>query len=231
MRVPWLADVLRGAGLTVHESAGWRGRGKELAEVNGVVAHHTATGPNVKNSTVVALLIQGRPDLAGPLCQLGLRRDGSFDLIADGKGNHNGFGEWANQSIGIEAYNDGIGEPWPSVQIDAYQRGCAAICDHLGLPASKVKGHKETDPGRKIDPAGIDMGGFRLGVASLMNPATPTPPPGGFLMALTDAQQKELYLWVKELRSEVILPKEEDGATRMDRLVRAVLDIKSKVGA
>jgi hypothetical protein len=50
-------------------------------------------------------------------------------------------------------------------------------------------------------------------------------------MALTDQQQDELYLWVKELRSEVILPKDKDGTTRIDRLVRAVLDIKAKVGA
>jgi len=231
MRLPWLADVLRNAGLEVKESAGWQGRGRELIEVNGVVAHHTATGPNVNDGSVVALLIKGRPDLAGPLCQLGLRRDGTFDVIADGKGNHNGYGEWGNQCVGIEAYNDGVGEPWPSVQIDAYQRGCAAILAHLGLPVSRLKGHKETDPGRKIDPAGIDMGGFRLGVAALMHPSTPTTPPEkDWLMALTDQQQTELYLWVKELRQEVLLPKDGDD-TRHDRLVRKVLDIAKKVGA
>ena len=177
MRVLWLPDVLRAAGLDVVEHDGWRNRGRELQSVEGVVAHHTATGKAWSDERVVRLLIEGRSDLPGPLCQLGLDRTGAYHLIAAGKGNHNGHGEWGNQAIGIEAFNDGRGEAWVHVQLAAYIRGCAAICRHLGWPESKVKGHKETDPGRKIDPAGIDMDDFRLGVAGFLKPS-PAPQQG-----------------------------------------------------
>ncbi|HEX2578680.1 MAG TPA: N-acetylmuramoyl-L-alanine amidase [Aquihabitans sp.] len=174
MRALWLPGVLRDAGLTVVEHAGWRTRGSELRAIHGVVCHHTATSARTSDSAVARLLIVGRADLKGPLCQLGLRRSGVFDVITSGRGSHNGFGRWGNDSIGIEAYNDGVGEPWRPVQVDAYQRGCAAICRHLRLSASFVQGHKETDPRRKIDPAGIDMHAFRARVTDLLKP---TPPP------------------------------------------------------
>ena len=179
MRLPWLADVLRDAGCKVREVPGWKGRGKDLAAVQGVVWHHTATGPSWSNDRVDELLRIGRADLAGPLSQLGLDRDGTFVVVADGKANHNGYGTWGNASIGIEAYNNGVGEAWPAVQIAAYDRGTAAICRHLKLAATQVRGHKETDPNRKIDPAGIDMDQARQRVASLITyrpPAKPIPP-------------------------------------------------------
>ena len=173
MRVLWLSDVLRAAGLHVVEHDGWRSRGRELQSVEGIVCHHTATGKSWTDEAVARLLIQGRSDLPGPLCQLGLDRTGTYHVIAAGKGNHNGKGQWGNQAIGIEAYNDGIGEPWVHVQLAAYIRGCAAICRHLGWPESKVKAHRETDPGRKPDPVGIDMDDFRLGVAGFLKPSPP----------------------------------------------------------
>lgn len=168
MRALWLPDVLRGAGLTVVEHPGWQDRGKALRAIKGVVWHHTASGPGWSDDDVAALLIRGRSDLPGPLCQLGLRRSGVYDVIAAGRGNHNGYGEWGNDSIGIEAYNDGLGEPWPDVQLDAYDRGTAAILRHLGLAATQVKGHKETDPGRKVDPRNVDMYAARERVAALL---------------------------------------------------------------
>jgi len=62
------------------------------------------------------ILRDGRRDLPGPLAQLGLRRDGTFVTVAGGRANHNGYGRWGNNSIGVEAYNDGVGEPWPTAQ-------------------------------------------------------------------------------------------------------------------
>lgn len=190
MKADWLADVLRAAGLTVHEAPGWRTRGKELRHIRGVVAHHTATGKNWTDARVVELLIEGRSDLPGPLSQLGLRRDGSYDLIAAGRANHNGYGAWGNDCLGIEAYNDGKGEPWPAVQIDAYERGSAAILAHLGKGAQDVQGHKEQDPKRKIDPAGIDMARFRTSVARLI--AAPVKPPPSEEDTMTPAQEHKV---------------------------------------
>lgn len=171
MRATWLLDVLRDAGLTVLPVPGWDTRGRNLKAVHGVVAHHTGTGPNWTDQRVTDLLVHGRSDLAGPLAQLGLDRTGRYHLVTDGRANHNGYGTWGNDSIGIEAYNAGDGrDPWPTAQLDAYHRGTAAILGHLGLPATKVLAHRETDPRRKPDPVGVDMYKFRAAVARLLTP-------------------------------------------------------------
>lgn len=166
----WLPGVLRSAGLDVYELPGWETRTTRSSGLTplGVVGHHTATGPNWSDGHVAALLRDGRRDLAGPLAQLGLERDGTFVVIAAGRCNHNGYGTWGNDSIGIEAYNSGTGEPWSAAQVDAYERGVAAILRHLGLGPDRFLGHRETDPHRKIDPAGVDLVAFRRTIAALM---------------------------------------------------------------
>lgn len=170
MRLMWLADVLRDAGLRVVERPGWESRGRDLSVINGVVWHHDAAAISATDKTVEGLLERGRVDLPGPLSQLALRRDGTWVVIAAGRANHNGYGEWGNDSIGIEARNNGVGQSWPTVQIDAYVTGTAAIAAHLGLDIDRVKGHKETDPKRKIDPAGIDMNVMRARIRALLTP-------------------------------------------------------------
>lgn len=175
-----LADVCRDAGLKVREVPGWQTRGRPTGGFNpvGVLAHHTATGPSTSNSNVEALLVRGRSDLPGPLCQLGLERDGTVVVIAAGRANHAGTakasgsvgaGDGNALFIGVEAYNSGVGEPWPAVQYDAYVRLCAALCrDITGNSAATVRAHRETSVTGKIDPAGIDMERFRARVAELI---------------------------------------------------------------
>ena len=135
----WLPDVLEAAGLKVALCDGWEDRGHgDLEQVKGVLCHHTA-GPRTGNMPSLGIVRDGRPDLPGPLSQLGLGRDGTFYIIAAGRANHAGKGDWkgiktGNSSlIGIEAENTGGPNdfPWPQVQIDAYQRGVAAILQHL----------------------------------------------------------------------------------------------------
>lgn len=181
MRMTWLADVLRSAGLTVTETNGWKTRGKDGMRPRVVIAHHTATLPTTPDSVVTSLLIQGRGDLPGPLCHLGLNRQGHYIVVAAGKANHAGMGAWldANESvetIGIEAYNYGNGvpfpsrEPWPQVQLDAYDQGVAALLNHIGKDERALCAHREwaTPPGRKPDPSGIDMGQMRARVGKLL---------------------------------------------------------------
>lgn len=172
-----LADVARGAGLKVREVDGWRTRGRpgSFAPV-GVLWHHTATGPTVRDDVVQRLLVIGRSDLSGPLAQLGLERDGTVVVIAAGRANHGGVarasgtvgaGDANALYIGIEAYNSGVGEPWPQAQYDAYVRLTAALCQHVtGNSAQTVRGHRETSVTGKIDPAGIDMDRARARVAA-----------------------------------------------------------------
>lgn len=173
----WLPDVLRKAGLTVKEAPGWQNRGHgDMGTVQGVLCHHTACHRGTADMPSEHVVTEGRPDLQGPLCHLLLGRQGDYEVIAAGKAWHAGAGHWQSVTegnthlVGIEAENAGDGEPWPAAQLDAYQRGCAAILKHVGANASMCVGHKEwcIPKGRKIDPLGIDMVAFRNRVAELM---------------------------------------------------------------
>lgn len=173
----WLADVLRDAGCTVVEQPDWQTRGRgEMGVVRGVLCHHTA-GPAKGNAPSLALVEHGRADLPGPLSHLVLGRDGTFYVLAAGRCNHAGAGEWegitaGNSSlIGIEAENMGTAaDPWPDEQVTAYARGVAAILRHIHAPAIMCAGHKEyaLPTGRKIDPS-FDMGAFREQVAAFIS--------------------------------------------------------------
>jgi peptidoglycan hydrolase-like protein with peptidoglycan-binding domain len=180
----WLPVVLRDAGLKVALTDGWESRGRaHMGTIAGVICHHTA-GPKQGNMPSLNLLIEGRSDLAGPLAQLGLGRDGTFYVIAAGRCNHAGAGTWQGITsgntnfIGIEAENAGVaGDPWPDVQLDAYARGVAAILSHVKHGAQACAGHKEyaLPPGRKTDP-NFDMSEFRAKVQGFMTgTATPRP--------------------------------------------------------
>jgi len=127
------------------------------------------------------LLIAGRSDLAGPLSQLGLGRDGTYYIVAAGRCYHAGAGSFkgitaGNSSfIGIEAENTGGSDdrPWPGVQMDAYHRGVAAILKHIGKGAEFCAGHKEyaLPKGRKTDPS-FDMETFRAAVSAILQNTT-----------------------------------------------------------
>lgn len=181
----WLPQVLRDAGLEVLEHAGWQTRGHgDMGTVQGVLCHHTC-GPIHGDLPDIKVLVDGRPDLGGPLCNLGLGRSGKFYMIAAGKGWHAGTGNWLgvkegnSHLIGIEAENTGEStgpraDVWPAVQMDAYKRGCAAIMRHIGGTAAMVAGHKEfaLPHGRKDDP-NFDMVAFRADVAKIMGAVAP----------------------------------------------------------
>lgn len=178
----WLPQVLRDAGLEVLEHAGWQNRGHgDMGAVQGILCHHTC-GPAHGDLPDINVLVDGRPDLGGPLCNLGLGRSGKFYMIAAGKGWHAGKGNWRGVTdgnahlIGIEAENVGTNDahghptdPWPEVQMDAYRRGCAAILSHVGANSGMAAGHKEyaLPKGRKDDP-NFDMEAFRAEIAKIM---------------------------------------------------------------
>jgi peptidoglycan hydrolase-like protein with peptidoglycan-binding domain len=170
-----LASICRTAGLNVREVPGWATRGHgELTAVRSIIVHHTAGPSAAKNSDdypTLRVATEGRSGLAGPLYNLGLGRSGRVYVIAAGLAYHAGGVldlDYANvRSLGIGAENDGIGEPWPKVQIEAYNLLCAALCDTYKLPSARVYGHREVcaPRGRKIDPVGIDMTVMRGSVA------------------------------------------------------------------
>jgi peptidoglycan hydrolase-like protein with peptidoglycan-binding domain len=180
----WLPDVLGAAGLKVAPVDGWQDRGRgDVGQTLGVLCHHTV-GRRNHNMPSLQTLIKGRPDLSGPLAQLGLGRDGTFYVIAAGRCNHAGKGVWQHLTtgntnfVGIEAENTGGRDdfPWPAVQVDAYQRGVAAILQHIGRSADFCAGHKEfaLPAGRKNDPS-LDMNVFRSAVAAILTGSAPPP--------------------------------------------------------
>ena len=178
----WLPKILSDAGLQVSEVPGWQNRGHgDEGAVSGIICHHTC-GPLHGEMLDLNVIVEGRPDLGGPLAQLALGRTGIFHIVAAGKCWHAGRGMWHGITdgnahfIGIEAENTGEttgprADPWPVAQMDAYERGCAAILTHIKAPVDMCIGHKEwaLPKGRKDDPS-FDMAKFRTAVAARMNP-------------------------------------------------------------
>lgn len=171
-RYPELAEALRCRDVNVVEAPGWQTRGSVTFQPRGVVVHHTGPG---STKGLIDLCIRGRSDLPGPLCQILLDPNGVAYVLAAGRANHAGAGEWrglvGNTSVfGIEAVHTGSAtQPWPTRQLEAYYRCCAALLDLMKLcDARSVCGHKEWAPGRKIDPIRLDMSAFRARVTTLL---------------------------------------------------------------
>ena len=174
--MPYLTDlaaVARKTSLEVIEVPGWETRGRgEMSDVRAVVCHHTATLNRTADMPSLDTLINGRPDLSGPLSHYGLSRSGKVYVIAAGRCNHAGTVQnpsWGNShSIGIEAEATGTDATWPEVQMAAFAQLCRVLVDYFGLSVSAVLGHKEVadPPGRKIDP-NFDMAAFRTRIRAL----------------------------------------------------------------
>lgn len=200
-----MADVLRSARVNVHEVAGWQALsfpgwpGFNPGTPTHIMVHHTASNPGSDGAADVNFILRGA-SWGGPICNLYLDRSGTWWVIAAGRSATSGGGAdtWGggvpadmmnHYSIGIEAANNGVGEPWPAVQTTAYVRGVAALCRAYGVPVGHVRAHFEWSPGRKIDPAGVspwaagraswNMDAFRASVLRELNPPKPPtiPPP------------------------------------------------------
>lgn len=117
-----------------------------------VVPHHTAARVDVDN-----ILLNGRPDVSGPLCNWALHADETLVFVAAGPANHAGVASvGSSRSLGIEA----TGPPFSNYR--AYVKVVAAHRLCYGYGNDKVRAHKEIciPKGRKPDPA-FDMDTFR----------------------------------------------------------------------
>jgi hypothetical protein len=168
--VSWLADAARSTGYRVVEVGGWRTRGHgAMRLVEGVVGHHTATPDSAAGDyPSLGIVTNGRADLAGPLCNLGLGRDGTIYVVAAGCAWHAGASAWAgftdlnDEFLGIEAESAGTGG-WTAAQLDAYPKLVGALLKYMGRGTDRYAGHKDVcvPHGRKPDPVGIDSGWMR----------------------------------------------------------------------
>lgn len=174
-----LADVLRAAGLNVVEQPGWKTRsndGNRFAGVWGILCHWTGTALAANGDyPSLNIVTNGRSDLPGMLSQLGLGRNGTWYVIGAGVAWHAGTVDRTASdnyhAIGIEAEYHPDQGAWPEVQQRSYERGCAALAEHYGVPLDQIRGHYEaaTPYGRKPDPKTLPGGmpGFRQRVAAV----------------------------------------------------------------
>ena len=217
----WLPAALRAEGLDAKEFPGWHERGHgTFKDIRGVMVHHTGA-----DRATAASIAAGRPELAGPLSQVHIARDGTVTVVAAGVAWHAGVGMYpwvpANMGnwhlIGIECANSGTSPSaphrrnWPDAQYFALVRCCAAINRRLGQTSARTIGHREY-AGRaqgKWDPGGIDMDVLRRDIADQLKPdfaamrtPRPTVPVGEYTEILlyrgsTGAQVAELQRRLK----------------------------------
>ncbi len=172
----WLTDAVRPAVEKFVEYPGWRQRGHgDFKDIRGIMVHHTG-GP-----ASAASIANGRPDLAGPLSQFHIARDGTVTLVAVGVAWHAGSGSWpwlpTNMGnwhlIGIECEWP-YGEPgispanahtvrWKDPQIIALRNLCAAVLLKLGYGVDRLIGHKDYAGATqgKWDPGNMSMDWLR----------------------------------------------------------------------
>ena len=177
---PQLLDVLRAAGVQCAESSttdGWQTRSRSSggfpAPPIAIFWHHTASATTPAND--LAYMIDGSPD--APVGNMLLDRGGVVWPIAAGASNCAGKGGPSTFSRGtipvdqgntygwqIEAANNGVGEPWPQVQIDAYFLASNTLSELFGNTPADLIGHAHYTS-RKIDPAaaGSVQGPWRPG--------------------------------------------------------------------
>jgi len=179
-----LGDALTGAGIpftgipaTVYDptgASGWETRTRPPSTGNfdpqGVLCHHTASPAGTTDRTDLQVILAGNSGAPGPISQLYIGRTGSVYIVAAGRANHggkgirpgidNGCADMNAALLGIEAGNNGVGEPWPDVQTEVYAKVVAALCSWYGWSIDRdVYLHATTGPpsggcNSKIDPAG-----------------------------------------------------------------------------
>jgi len=166
-----VVEALRDWGLTVHLVPGHITRGSQDFNPRGHVCHHDVIPDQPgKQDHVPGIIINGRPDLDGPLANFWLEVDGDVHVVALGRANHAGVGSWRglsqnSQVWGTEANNMGTpATPWPDEQLEAWYKLCKATCQFSDFEPAMVCGHKEWAPGRKSDPHSLNMDTFRNNV-------------------------------------------------------------------
>ena len=183
-------DGCRRHGIVVHEHPGcWaRGNGQSSAYA-GALVHHTAAGFDAG----MGMLVGGRSDLPGPLCNMAGHANGALTLVAAFPANHAGAS--GGRSMGplptTRSFNKivwGLEIMYPGVvpmtpgQYRSAQIMCGVVSGILGRPNPEwCRAHAETSITGKFDPGyasnrTIDMGAFRRGVWPALHDV-PAPPP------------------------------------------------------
>lgn len=183
-----LAQALRaytapdGSKLKVVETDGWASRGyagQGLTAVAGHMWHHTATATSAfqySDCPTLSLLINGRSDLPGPLCNIAFGRSGTVYVVAAGVANHAGTGSaggaYTNVGnhyfIGNEMESSGTSDDWTEAQRRIMPHVGAALESWYGDASFIQMAHREYSDMGKIDPAYVDMDVMRAEITSIL---------------------------------------------------------------
>ena len=164
-------------------TAGWETRGNgQSSAYKGLLLHHTAGGRNVN---IDQILIDGRWDLPGPLCNFCIMYDGDLGVISANPANHAGAsGGWDTaplprtglfnrEVIGCEIQYPGT-EPMAAVQYESAKRLSVATLKVLNKANQYqwVKFHQGTSIEGKWDPGyangkTYDVSAFRRDAAGM----------------------------------------------------------------
>jgi len=167
-----LPAALARFGLRVELVPGWETRGSSIFSPRGSVSHWTAGPRGATTRPSLNVVLNGRPGLPGPLCNVYLDRDGIAVVCAAGKANHAGLGGWRGlvgntMVFGTEA-EAADADDWTAAQRAAYPRVNAAYCYLGGFSPDMCCGHSEWAPDRKVDINGWPMSAMRSDVAAVL---------------------------------------------------------------
>lgn len=169
-----LPAALAKRGLTVETVAGWETRSAGSLVAKGALCHWTAGPANSTTRPSLNIVVNGRSDLPGPLCNVYLDRNGVAVVVSGNRANHAGVGNWKgltanSQLFGTEAESAGPTDFTPAQRI-AYPKVNAAYCDLGGFGADMVAGHSEyaLPAGRKVDINAYPMTEMRAKVAAIL---------------------------------------------------------------
>lgn len=163
----WMPEEFRKAGLTVVEVEGWENRGRPASTgqynpIEGVTNHHTGSTTSASNThPTLRLLIEGRPDLPGPLAPWTVGYDGVVYVLAAGRCNHAGrvgkrvpyaaFGVDGNAIfMGDEIDTNGT-QTMPQVQREAVAMTNAVYSKRMKTDLERVHRHEDISGTGKWD--------------------------------------------------------------------------------
>lgn len=195
-RLLWLPDVLTDFGCRVVTVDGWQTRSRPASSGGfapvGVLAHHTATTSSAtRPAPTLGLLVNGRSDLPGPLCQISTGYDGVVRVVAAGRANHAGnckamgpipAGDGNALYVGDEIDYNGT-QKMSTAQFDAAAKAHAAILHGLKRDTRYLGRHADTSVTGKWDNGGYTTAQMRTAAAAIK--------PGG----VDDLSAGEVWGW------------------------------------
>lgn len=192
-----LLSALRKFTVRVHEHDGWRSRSHGALSAHVIVVHDSVTG-SMSDERAANFCATGRSDLAGPLYECLIGKDGTAHLIANGVTWNAGRGNAARLALarrgqmplgtelarpgpddtgaangmshGLALVTYGAG-PYTSEQVDAGYRVVAAYCQAEGWGPADGAGSvigHGEYSARKVDPE-LNMGTLRTRVHALLS--------------------------------------------------------------